>query len=226
MFKVSKKYIIAIDGPSATGKSTTAKILAKKLSIVYIDTGAMYRASAYYFISNNIKINEENTIKHMKDINIELKCSDSGMIILLNNEDITNKIRTAEISMGASDISKIGIVREKLVEMQRKLGNECSCVMDGRDIGSVVFPEADLKIYLDADSKIRAKRRQKDLEKAGQIMELNEIEHDIQKRDIQDMSRENSPLIRVDDAIVIDTTKLTAEEVAEYIILLLKNKKL
>ncbi|MEG1705189.1 MAG: (d)CMP kinase [Clostridia bacterium] len=226
MLKTSKNYIIAIDGPSATGKSTTAKILANKLSIVYIDTGAMYRAVAYYFASNNIETNEENIKKYMDEINIKLKYEKECLKVFLNDEDVTQKIRTSDMSMAASDVSKIAYVREKLVDMQRKLGKVSSSVMDGRDIGSVVFPDADLKVYLDADCKVRAKRRKKDLEKVGQIMSINDIEQDIQKRDMQDMNRKNSPLIKTDDAIYIDTTNMSVEEVVDYIILLLKSKNI
>lgn len=224
MEKHHKKYIIAIDGPSATGKSTTAKLLAKRLEIVYVDTGAMYRACAYYFITKNIEISEENAKKYMEDIDIKLNYIDGSIVVLLNDEDITNKIRTAEMSMGASDISKIGYVRERLVYMQRKMGENTSIVMDGRDIGSVVFPNADLKVYLDADSKVRAVRRKKDLEKIGQKLSLEEIQEDIEKRDSQDMNRENSPLVKVEDAILIDTTYMSVKEVAEYMIVLLKDK--
>lgn len=226
MIKLQKKYVIAIDGPSATGKSCTAKLLAKKLNIVYVDTGAMYRTCAYYFITNNIEINEENARKYMKDIDIKLNYVDGNIVILLNNEDVTSKIRTQEMSMGASNISKLAYVREKLVDMQRKIGENISVVMDGRDIGSVVFPNADLKVYLEADTKVRAIRRKKDLEKLGQQVSLEEIEKDIEKRDFQDMNRENSPLIKVKDAVVINTTNNSVEDVTEYIISLLKDRKI
>lgn len=224
MEKLQKKYIIAIDGPSATGKSSTAKLLAKKLSIVYVDTGAMYRACAYYFISNNIEINEDNARKYMKEINIRLDYIDGCIAIFLNNVDVSCKIRTPEMSTGASVISKIGYVREKLVDMQRKMFDNGSLVMDGRDIGSVVFPNADIKVYLDGDTKIRAIRRKRQLEKMGEIVPLEEIEKDMVKRDFQDMNREISPLIKAKDAAVIDTTNTTVEEVADYIIYLIKDK--
>lgn len=226
MEKLQKKYAIAIDGPSATGKGSTAKLLAKKLSIVYVDTGAMYRSCAYYFITNNIEINEDNAKKHMDEINIKLDYIDGKIVVLLNNEDITSKIRTPEMSMGASNISKIGYVRERLVDMQRKLGDNDSIVMEGRDIGTVVFPDAELKIYLDADVKVRAARRKKDLEKIGQHLSLEEVEKDIEKRDSQDMNRCHSPLCMADDAILIDNTHMSVEEVAERIIELLKEKKI
>ncbi len=225
MEKLQKKYIIAIDGPSATGKSCTAKQLSKMLNILYVDTGAMYRACAYYFIVNNIEINEKNAKKHMDEIDVKLNYKDNNNIItLLNDEDVSSKIRTPEVSMGASNISKYAYVREKLVEMQRKISEDISVVMDGRDIGSVVFPNADLKVYLDADVKIRAIRRKKDLEKLGQIVSLEDVEEDIKKRDFQDMNREISPLIKAKDAIVIDTTGTSVEQVTEHIILLLKDK--
>jgi len=222
--KLQKKYIIAIDGPSATGKSVTAKLLSKELSITYVDTGAMYRACAYYFITNNIEINEENANEYMKDIDIKLNYSDGNIIILLNNVDVTNKIRTPEMSMGASNISKIACVRTRLVDMQRKMGENTSLVMDGRDIGSVVFPNADLKIYLDGDCKVRAQRRKRDLEKIGEHVLLEEIEKDMCTRDDQDKCRINSPLIKVEDAILIDTTNMSVKEVAGRILILLKDK--
>lgn len=221
-----KNYIIAIDGPSATGKGSTAKLLAKRLSIVYLDTGAMYRAAAYYFITNNIEINEENAKKYMKDVNIKIDYIDGNLKVILNGEDITDRIRTSEISMGSSNISKIGYVREVLVDMQRKMAENTSIVLEGRDIGSVVFPNADLKVYLDADSKVRATRRKKDLEKVGQFLSLEEIQKDLEKRDFQDMNRENSPLVRVPDAVLIDNTYMSVEEVADRIIELLHEKNI
>lgn len=226
MEKHIKKYVIAIDGPSATGKGSTAKLLAKRLSIVYVDTGAMYRACAYYFITNSIEINEENAKKHMDEIDVKIDYIDSNLVVLLNGLDITKYIRTPEISMGASDISKICFVRDRLVDMQRKMGNNTAIVMEGRDIGSVVFPNADLKVYLDADSKVRAMRRKKDLEKLGQCLTLEEVHKDVEKRDFQDMNRENSPLVKVSDAILIDNTNMTVEEVADRIIELLKEKNI
>ena len=224
MENIEKKYIIAIDGPSATGKSCTAKLIARKLSILYVDTGAMYRACAYYFITHNIEINDENAKKHMQEIDIKLNYIDGKIIVLLNNQDITKEIRTPEISMGASNISKICYVREKLVNMQRDMCKDSSVVMDGRDIGSVVFPNADIKVYLDGDIKIRTLRRKKDLEKIGEHHSLEEIEKDMKKRDFQDMNREHSPLIKVEDAILIDTSYTTVEEVADHIMVILKEK--
>lgn len=226
MEKPIKKYVIAIDGPSATGKGSTAKLLARLLSIVYVDTGAMYRACAYYFITNNIEINEENAKKHMDEIDVKIDYKDSNLVVLLNGLDITKYIRTPEMSMGASDISKICFVRDRLVDMQRKMGQDTSIVMEGRDIGSVVFPNADLKVYLDADSTVRAIRRKKDLEKLGQCLTLEEVQKDVEKRDFQDMNRENSPLVKASDAILIDTTNMSVEEVADRIIELLKEKNI
>lgn len=226
MEKPIKKYVIAIDGPSATGKGSTAKLLARLLSIVYVDTGAMYRACAYYFITNNIEINDENAKKHMDEIDVKIDYKDSNLVVLLNGLDITKYIRTPEMSMGASDISKICYVRDRLVDMQRKMGQDTSIVMEGRDIGSVVFPNADLKVYLDADSKVRAMRRKKDLEKLGQCLTLEEVQKDVEKRDFQDMNRENSPLVKASDAILIDTTDMSVEEVADRIIELLKEKNI
>ena len=186
----------------------------------------MYRACAYYFITNNIEINEENAKKYMDKIDVKIDYIDANLVVILNNIDITKYIRTPEISMGASNISKICYVRDRLVDMQRKMGQNISVVMEGRDIGSVVFPDADLKVYLDADTKIRAIRRKKDLEKLGQCLTLEQVEQDIQKRDFQDMNRENSPLVKAPDAILIDNTNMSVEEVADRIIELLKEKNI
>lgn len=226
MEKSQKKYIIAIDGPCATGKSTTAKIIAKKLGIVYVDTGAMYRACAYYFISNNIEINEENAIKHMKEINIELGCSHGNTMVCLNNVCVTSFLRSHDMSMGASNISKIPYVRDIMVDLQRKLCTDNSIIMDGRDIGTVVFPNADIKVYLDADCKIRAVRRKNDLLKIGQDISLEEVEADVCRRDAQDKNRDYAPLKVADDAVVIDTGYLSVEEVADIIIQMCKDKNL
>lgn len=226
MEKEEKRFIIAIDGPSATGKGSTAKQLANRLSILYLDTGAMYRAAAYYFISNDIKITEENARIYMDQLDINISCTDNKIKVVLNNDDITEYIRTNQISMGASDISKIEYVRERLVAMQRKMAKNISMVLEGRDIGSVVFPNADLKVYLDADPKVRAARRQKDLEKLGQYCSIDEVQSEMEKRDFQDSNRKNSPLVKTKDAILIDNTNMSVNEVVNYIIKLLYDKNI
>lgn len=224
MDKTDKKYIIAIDGAAATGKSVLAKELAKRLDILYIDTGAMYRALGYFFVSNNIEITDENIEKYLDDIDIKLKYKDLIIRVYLNNEEITDKIRTEEISMAASDVSKNKKVREKLVKMQRDMAGKESVVLEGRDTTSVVFPNADIKLFLTATPQIRAIRRKRDLEKKGQIVDLDEIKESLLKRDLQDSTRKESPLVKVKDAVEIDTTNLTNDETADMVIKMLNER--
>ncbi len=224
MDKIDKKYIIAIDGFAATGKSFLAKELAKRLNILYIDTGAMYRALGYFFVSNNISLTDENIEKYLDTLDIKLEYVNLEVKVYLNNEDITDKIRTEEVSMAASDVSKNKNVRQRLVKMQREMAGKESVVLEGRDTTSVVFPNADLKIYLVASPDVRALRRQKDLEKKGQILSIEEIKASLQKRDLQDSTRKESPLIKVEDAIEVDTTNLSKSETVEFVINLLKER--
>ncbi len=224
MDKIEKNYIIAIDGSAATGKSVLAKELAKRLNILYIDTGAMYRALGYFFVSNNIELTDENIEKYLDEIDIKLEYKDLAIRVYLNNEEITNKIRTEQISMAASYVSKNKKVREKLVKMQREMAGKESVVLEGRDTTSVVFPKADLKLFLTATPEIRAIRRKRDLEKKGQIVDIDEVKESLLKRDLQDSTRKESPLIKVEDAIEIDTTNLTNDETADMVIKLLKER--
>ena len=224
MTKIDKKFVIAIDGCAATGKSVLAKGIAKKLNILYIDTGAMYRAAGYYFVTNGISLTDENILKFFDKLDIKLKYKDEKTCVYLNNEDITSKIRTEEISMAASNISKNAYVREKLVKLQREMAGEESVVLEGRDTTTVVFPNATLKIFLTASIDIRAKRRKKDLEKKGELVEIEEVKESLAKRDIQDSTRKESPLTKADDAIAIDTTNLTNDETVELVINMLKER--
>lgn len=211
-------FKIAIDGPAATGKSTIAKLLAKSLSFIYIDTGAMYRAMGLYFIKNNISYNDENMINSLcDDIDLSISYKDGEQQISLNGENVTNLIRTEEVSKYASITSTYKKVREKLVHLQRSLGEKENVIMDGRDIGTVVFPNADLKIYLTATVKERVKRRYKELLLKGENVKEEDVEVELKERDYRDTNRENSPLRRADDAILIDTTNLSIEEVLEKI---------
>lgn len=211
-------FKIAIDGPAATGKSTIAKLLAKSLSFIYIDTGAMYRAMGLYFIKNNISYNDENMINSLcDDIDLSISYQDGEQQISLNGENVTNLIRTEEVSKYASITSTYKKVREKLVYLQRSLGEKENVIMDGRDIGTVVFPNADLKIYLTATAKERVKRRYKELLLKGENVKEEDVEAELKERDYRDTNRENSPLRRADDAILIDTTNLSIEEVLEKI---------
>ena len=211
-------YKIAIDGPSGTGKSTTAKKLAKDLSFIYIDTGAMYRAVGLYCVKNNIDIEDEETIKNNLDnIDINIFYKDGTQEIELNHEIVSKEIRENHISHCASVVSQYKDVREKLVSLQQDLAKKNSVIMDGRDIGTVVLPDADLKIYLIASDEERAKRRYKELLEKGQDVEYDTILKELKERDYRDSHRENSPLKRADDAIELDNTNMTIEEVVNKV---------
>ncbi len=209
---------IAIDGPSGSGKSTIAKILAKKLGISYLDTGAMYRGMGYYAIKNNVPVHDEQKVMAILDnLNMDISESDGVQQVIINGENVTPYIRNHEISMAASTISKIPAVRLKLVELQRKIAQKTDCVLDGRDIGSYVLPNAEYKFYMTASSLVRAKRRQLELKLKGQEISLEELKEDIEKRDLQDMTRAFAPLVVAENAIVIDTSDMSIEEVADTI---------
>ena len=215
-------YNIAIDGPAGAGKSSIAKALSKKLGFVYIDTGAMYRAVALFFLENGIKDSSDNEIDKLLDkLDINIKYTDGEQRVFLNNVDVSDKLRQEEIGKLASRFSAVKSVREKLVALQRKLAERENVVMDGRDIGTVVLPNADLKIYLSAGSKVRAKRRYLELiEKGFDKAALDEkaIENEIIKRDEADMNREISPLKKAEDAYCLDTSDMTFDEVVSKIL--------
>lgn len=217
-------YVIAIDGPAATGKTTLAKSVAKRLNILYIDTGAMYRAVALYFIKSGYDFKEEDIVAHIDEVKIDLKYDNGDLFVILNGEDVSEQIRENMVSMAASNISKIKIVREKLVDMQRKMAKGKSAVLEGRDIGTVVFKDAKLKLFLSASEDIRAKRRKNDLDKKGENFPLDKIKEELKNRDFQDSTRKESPLKKADDAIELDTTFGTVEELTEKIIDLLNEK--
>ncbi|VWL85155.1 (d)CMP kinase [Oceanivirga miroungae] len=199
--------IIAIDGPSGVGKSSIAKAISKKLNIYHLDTGAMYRTLAYKLKKDNIEFSKEL----LKDFDFQIKDNK----FYLDNEDITDKIRENDISILASNISKIKEVREFMVELQRKISNNKDVVLDGRDIATVVFPNADIKLYIDASAEIRAKRRFLEL---NETISFDKILEDIKNRDYQDMTREIAPLVKADDAILVDTSNMSLEEVIKKII--------
>lgn len=215
-------YNIAIDGPAGAGKSSIAKALSKKLGFVYIDTGAMYRAVALFFLENGIKDGSDNEIDKLLDkFDINIKYTDGEQRVFLNNVDVSDKLRQEEIGKLASRFSALKSVREKLVALQRKLAKKENVIMDGRDIGTVVLPNADLKIYLSAGSKVRAKRRYLELiEKGFDKTALDEkaIENEIIKRDEADMNREISPLKKAEDAYCLDTSDMTFDEVVSKIL--------
>ena len=218
---------IAIDGPAGAGKSSIAKALSKRLGYIYIDTGAMYRAVALFFVENNISDGTDSRIESLLDkLEISIKYEDGAQKVILNGEDVTDKLRLEEIGKLASKFSAIGSVREKLVALQRKLAQKENVVMDGRDIGTVVLPNADLKIYLSASSKVRAKRRYLELLEKGQTdLDINDIEDEIIKRDEADMNREISPLKQADDAYYLDSSDMTLEEVVSKILSMVKEER-
>lgn len=219
------KYIIAVDGPSAAGKSCLSKEISDKLNIVYIDTGAMYRAVALYFLENNINMEDENEVqKALDNINIKFKRLENKLRVFLNDNDISEEIRTEQIGMMASKVSAVPKVRYDMVDRQRKLSEESSVILDGRDIGSVVFPNADLKIYLTASEEERAKRRLIDLELKGIKTTYEEVLSDIKKRDYNDINKPISPLVKTEDAVLLDTTDMTREEVISKVISLLEER--
>ena len=208
--------IIAIDGPSASGKSTTAKGVAERLGITHLDTGAMYRATTYGIIESGIDLNNLQSIHEFLK-NMALKF-DSFNHIWINGKDVSKKIRTNKISSSVSAVSAVPAVRFKMVEIQRSIAKGKDCVLEGRDIGTIVFPNADFKFFLIADILVRAKRRLKDLEKIGEESTLNNLIIDIEKRDVSDSSRDVSPLVQAKDAIAINTSNLTINEQVEKIV--------
>ena len=207
-------YNIAIDGPAGAGKSTIAKKLAVDLGYVYVDTGAMYRAMAYYFLQNNIAADDEAAISAAcPDVNVTIKYKDGAQQVILNGENVNGVIRNEEVGNMASATSVYPVVRTKLVELQRQLAAKQSVIMDGRDIGTVVLPDANVKIYLTASSKVRAKRRYDELTAKGEKCDLDAIEQDIIDRDYRDMHRETSPLKQADDAVLLDSSDLDIDGV-------------
>ena len=214
-----KRFAIAVDGPAGSGKSTVAKAVARKLGIVYVDTGAMYRTVALHCIQEGISLADEAAVVASLDgLNMRIQPDTDGQKIFLNEEDVTAKIRTAEIGRGASDVGAYQKVRERMVEIQQKMAKELSVIMDGRDIGTVVLPEAEVKIYLDAGVEERARRRVGELEAKGETADFEEIKKMIIQRDYNDMNREHSPLKKADDAVVLDSTSMTVEEVQQAIL--------
>lgn len=219
-----KNIAVAIDGPAGAGKSSISKTVAKRLGLVYIDTGAMYRASALYAVLNNIPIEEESLSLVLGRIHIDLKYDDNGQRIFLNGKDVTDKIRQEKISMGASEIAAIPAVRLKLVQLQRELAKKHSVIMDGRDIGTYVLPDAEVKIYLTASAKERAKRRYDEQLGKGIECDYESVLEDIIKRDYNDMNREFAPLKQAEDAFLIDSSDLNFDEVVEKVISLIKKR--
>ena len=216
-------YNIAIDGPAGAGKSTIAKMAAKKLDFIYVDTGAMYRAMALYFLRREIDAKDEKKIAEAcEHINVTIAYQGGEQQVLLNGENVNAFIRTEEVSMMTSNTSKYPAVREKLLYLQRELAAANNVIMDGRDIGTCVLPDAELKIYLTASASERAKRRYLEQKERGVESDLAQIERDIIARDEQDMNREIAPLKQAEDAIYLDTSDMTIEEVVTKIVSLVQ----
>jgi cytidylate kinase len=216
---MSKGLIIAIDGPAGSGKSTSAKLIAKKLGYIYIDTGAMYRAITYLALEFSAIQNESRIIELARSCKIDLEYKDGEVIVLLNDRNVSKEIRSAEVNAHVSDVSKISEVRKLLVEKQRELGAKGNgVVMEGRDIGTIVFPDADVKIFLTASLDTRANRRAREYSENGSEVLVNDIKSNLSSRDKIDSSRNNSPLTKAPDAVEVDTTNVTIDEQVNMIL--------
>ena len=217
-----KTINIAIDGPAGAGKSTIAKMVSAEMGYIYVDTGAMYRAVALYLTENNIP--DEDADKHRGEVEVALKFVDGAQRVYLGDRDVSELIRTPEISMAASRTSAIPAVRARLFDLQQKLARENNIIMDGRDIGTVVLPNANVKIFLTASAEERAKRRFKELSLKPDCPTYEEILKDIIQRDYNDMNRETAPLKQAEDAVLVDTTELTLEQSAARIAEIIKER--
>lgn len=216
-------FVIAIDGPAGAGKSTIAKAVSKKLNSIYVDTGAMYRSIALFMIRNNVSKEDTASIAaKCKDADVTINYEGGVQNVVLNGENVNGLIRTEEVGNMASVVSAVPEVRAHLLQLQRNLAASTDVVMDGRDIGTTVLPDANLKVYLTASSKVRAKRRYDELTAKGESCDIDVIEKDIIDRDHRDMTREISPLKQADDAVLVDSSDMTIEEVENKIIELAK----
>ena len=217
-------FNVAIDGPAGAGKSTIAKAAAKELGFIYVDTGALYRAIAYNAVTKGVIDDTQKIIDMLTDTNVELKYVDGGQAVYLNGDDVSAYIRTPEISMGASKVSAIPQVREFLLNLQRDIAQKNNVIMDGRDIATVVLPNADVKIFLFASPECRAQRRYKELMEKGEDVTLEDVLADVNQRDYQDSHRDIAPLKPSEDSVMADTSKLTLEESIQLIIDIIKER--
>lgn len=212
-------YNIAIDGPAGAGKSTIAKAAAKRMNLIYVDTGAMYRAMALYLLRQKTDLQDRDKIvEQCKSADVTIRYEDGVQVVCLNGENVNAYLRTEEVGSAASVISPLPEVRRKLVELQHRLAAESDCIMDGRDIGTCVLPDAQRKIYLTASSRVRAKRRYDELTAKGESCDLEKIQADIEERDYRDMHRETSPLRQAEDAVLVDTSDMTIQEAVDRVV--------
>ena len=219
-------YCVAIDGPAGAGKSTIAKKIAKKMQLIYVDTGAMYRAMALFLLRNHVSPEDAAAIERTcEDAEIGICYEKGQQVVYLNGENVNDLLRSEEVGKMASISSQIKSVRRKLVDLQRRLAETTDVIMDGRDIGTCVLPDADVKIYLTASSRVRAQRRVDELQEKGIACNFDEIEKDIIERDRRDMTREESPLKKAEDAIEVDTSDMSIEQVIATIIRICEEKK-
>jgi cytidylate kinase len=216
---------IAIDGPAGAGKSTIARAAASKLGFIYVDTGALYRSIGLYCLNNNIETTDRAKVEMvLPDISVQLKYLDGVQRVILNDEDVSEEIRKPECSMAASNVSAIPVVREFLLELQRKMARENNVIMDGRDIGTVILPDAEVKIFLTASPEERANRRFKELVEKGNNPDYDELLKEINQRDYNDMHRKTAPLKQADDAVLFDTTTLGKDEVVDELLKIIYKK--
>lgn len=210
---------IALDGPAGSGKSTVARALSKELDILYLDTGAMYRACGLKCVKMGVSVKDEEAVSaFINDINLKIEYKNGAQVTILDDEDVSTAIRRPEVSMLASDVSALKCVRLKMVEMQRKIAQSLNCVLDGRDIGSFVLPDAKYKYFVTAESRVRAERRYKELIERGTPVEFDALHEEIKQRDYNDSHRDFAPLKQAEDAIVVDTSNMTVEEVVNFIL--------
>ena len=217
-----KNLVVALDGPAGAGKSTVAQLAAKKLGYTYIDTGAMYRAVAWKTLQQKKEVTDELILEVVKDIDVDLQYKDGKTTVAVAGTDVTGEIRTPEVSAIVSQVAALGPVREKMVDLQRKMGERGSVLMDGRDIATNVLPNADVKIFLTASIEERARRRHKELTEKGYTIDMEQMKADIAARDKADSEREISPLVQAEDATLLDTTGLSIDEVVERILSMCK----
>ncbi len=217
---------IAIDGPSGSGKSTLAKALAKRMGYVYVDTGALYRSIALYMLENGIDINvSENVVSALDGVRLEIKHDTSGaQHVYLNGSDVGDRIRTSEVSAAASKVSAISAVRAFLLDTQRNMAKTSNVIMDGRDIGTVIFPNAEVKIFLTAGNRARAERRYKELIEKGEDITLEKVLSDMESRDVNDRTRKEAPAIPAEDAVFLDNSGLSAEDTVSAALKIIKDR--